>query len=58
LQLGSIGVGHRGTRWDWAVGYQFAYNGGRQVVNNVNPLADGTYRTFNNAVNISATIKF
>ncbi|HZR18343.1 MAG TPA: outer membrane protein transport protein [Verrucomicrobiae bacterium] len=58
LQLGSVGVGHRGTRWDWAVGYQFAYNGGRQVSGNVNPMVDGTYKTFNNAVNISATLKF
>ena len=58
LHLGSVGVGHRGKRWDWAFGYQFAYNGGRQVVNDVNPVADGTYRTFNNAVNIAATFKF
>lgn len=58
LHLGSAGVGHRGKRWDWALGYQFAYNGGRQVSNDVNPLADGIYRTFNNAVNLSATFKF
>lgn len=58
LQLGGLGFGHRGQRWDWALGYQFAYNGGHQVVNDVNPVADGTYRTFNNAVNLSATFKF
>lgn len=58
LQLGSIGIGRHGKRWDWAVGYHFAYSNRREVTGNVNPLADGTYRTFNNAVNVSATIKF
>jgi long-chain fatty acid transport protein len=58
LHLGSAGVGHRGKRWDWALGYQFAYNGGREVKDDVNPLANGTYKTFNNAVNLSATLKF
>jgi len=58
LQLGSVGVGHHGTRWDWAFGYHFAYNGGRDVQGNVNPLVDGTYRTFNNAVDASLTFKF
>jgi long-chain fatty acid transport protein len=58
LQLGSIGVGHHGTRWDWAFGYHFAYNAGRDVQGNVNPLVDGTYRTFNNAVDASLTFKF
>lgn len=58
LQLGSIGVGHHGVRWDWAVAYHFAYNGGRQVSNDVNALADGTYTTFNNAVDLAVTFKF
>jgi long-chain fatty acid transport protein len=57
LQLGSIGFGHHGKRWDWAVGYHFAYNGGRKVSGDANPLADGTYKTFNNAVNASITFK-
>ena len=58
LHLGSIGFGHHGQRWDWALGYHFAYNGGREISNNTNPSVDGTYKTFNNAVNISATFKF
>lgn len=58
LHLGSIGFSRRGTKWDFAVGYHFAYNGGRDVENNVNPLVDGHYKTFNNAVNVSATLKF
>jgi long-chain fatty acid transport protein len=60
LQLGSAGFGHHGKRFDWAVGYQFAYNGGRTVTGGQGSsvLADGTYKTFNNAVNISMTWKF
>ena len=58
LQLGSIGVGHHGQRWDWAIAYHFAYNGGRTINNNYNPQANGTYKTFNNAFNISTTFKF
>ncbi|MGC9941216.1 MAG: outer membrane protein transport protein [Verrucomicrobiota bacterium] len=58
LQLGGIGFGHHGQRWDWAVGYQFAFNAGRTVSGNANPLADGTYRIFNNAFNVATTYKF
>jgi long-chain fatty acid transport protein len=59
LQLGSVGFGYHGQRWDWAAAYHFAYNGGRDVQNDTaNPSADGTYKTFNNAFNIAATFKF
>jgi long-chain fatty acid transport protein len=58
LQLGSIGFGHHGQRWDWAIAYHFGYNGGRNVTNDSNPQADGTYKTFNNAFNVSTTFKF
>ena len=58
LHLGSIGFGHRGQRWDWAFGYHFAVNGGRTVKDSVPGGADGKYDTFNNAFNISATVKF
>jgi long-chain fatty acid transport protein len=58
LHLGNVGFGHHGVRWDWAVSYTLAYNPGRDVKNDVNPLADGTYRTLNNAINLSATYKF
>jgi long-chain fatty acid transport protein len=58
LQLGSIGFGHHGKRWDWAIAYHFAYNSGRTVSGDVNPQADGTYKTFNNAINVAATFKF
>jgi long-chain fatty acid transport protein len=62
LSLGSVGFGHHGERWSWALGYHFAYNFGRDVKGSTPSLAgesaDGHYRTLNNAVNISATYKF
>lgn len=59
LHLGSVGFGRRGTRWNWAVGYHFGYNPER-TVRGSRPasLADGTYRTLNHAINISATYRF
>jgi long-chain fatty acid transport protein len=58
LQLGSIGFGHHGQRWGWAIAYHFGYNGGRNVSNDSNPQADGNYKTFNNAFNVSTTFRF
>ena len=59
LYLGSVGFGYRGKRWDWAFGYQFGYNPGREVKNDTTaPLADGTYHILNHAFNIAATYKF
>jgi long-chain fatty acid transport protein len=59
LHLGSIGVAHRGLRWNWAVGYHFAY-GERDVTGGAGAsvLANGNYKTFNQAVNVSGTMKF
>lgn len=59
LHLGSIGFSHRGERWNWALGYHFGYNPGRTVRGSLPAaLADGTYRTLNHAINVSATYKF
>jgi long-chain fatty acid transport protein len=58
LHLGNFGFGHHGQRFDWAIAYQFAFNGGRTIDNDFNIAADGTYKTFNNAVNASVTVKF
>jgi long-chain fatty acid transport protein len=62
LQLGGIGFGHHGKRWDWSAAYQFGYNGGRTVSGSApspsGQTADGTYKTFNNAVNLAVTLKF
>jgi long-chain fatty acid transport protein len=59
LHLGSIGIGHRGRRWDWSAAYHFGYNPGRTVSGDVAyPLANGTYHVLNHAFNIAATLKF
>lgn len=59
LHLGSIGFGHKGKHWDWVAAYHFGYNPGRQVNDDVSfPQADGTYRVFNNAFSLAATLKF
>lgn len=63
LHLGSVGVGKRGEVWSWAVGYHFAYNGGRDVRGNIaNPFsgqsANGEFKTFNHAVNVSLRRSF
>jgi long-chain fatty acid transport protein len=62
LHLGSIGFGRHGVRWDWALAYHFGYNGGREVSGSAPSVAgetaDGTYKVFNHAVNLAATLKF
>lgn len=58
LHLGSVGVGHKGKTWDWDLGYTLAYNDKREVTGAVVPLANGTYRTLNHAINLSVTYKF
>lgn len=63
LHLGSIGFGHKGERYSWAVGYHFAYNGGRDVSGNgavslLGETANGEYRTLNHAINVSARYSF
>jgi long-chain fatty acid transport protein len=57
LWLPGIGFGRRGVRWDWAIGYHCAI-GSRDIKNDVNPIVDGSYKTFNNAFNLAATYKF
>ncbi len=58
LDLGGVGVGHRGQRWDWAAAFQFAY-GTRTVSGDTDyPSANGNYKTFNKAVNVSVAYKF
>ena len=62
LHLGSVGFGHRGEEFSWAIGYHFAYNGGRGVSGNQPSLAgqtaNGEFETFNHAVNVSVRYKF
>ena len=59
LHLGSIGFGHKGKHWDWALAYHFGYIPERKVNNDVSfPSANGTYHVFNNAVELAVSCKF
>lgn len=61
LHLGSFGFGRKGESWDWMIAYHFGLNPGRTVTGSTSATgqtADGTYRTLNQAINISFTYKF
>jgi long-chain fatty acid transport protein len=65
LHLFSVGVGHKGDRWGWALSYTLAYQPNRTVMGSSfnNPAApgstvDGNYRILNNAINGSISLKF
>jgi long-chain fatty acid transport protein len=56
LHVGSLGFGHRGEHWSWAVSGQIIA-GPPRTINNGTP-ADGTYQFFNQAVNVSLSYRF
>lgn len=58
LHLVSVGVARKGERWDWAVGYTFAFSGDYDIKGNVSPSANGNYSAINHAINLSTTLKF
>lgn len=62
LHLGSIGFGKRGDIWSWALGYHFAYNGGRTISGNAPNTAgestNGKFDTLNHAVNFTVRRSF
>lgn len=62
LHLGSLGFGHRGESFSWALGYHFAYNSGRKIEGNqpslIGESADGEWRTLNHAANFSVRYSF
>ncbi len=63
LQLVSVGLTSKGERFDWMLGYHFAYNGGRNVSGNqqlslIGESADGEYKIFNQAINLAIEFKF
>ena len=63
LHLGSIGLKSKGERFDWMVGYHFAYNSGRQVTGNqqfslAGDSADGRYEILNHAINLGIQFNF
>ncbi|MEQ9208341.1 MAG: hypothetical protein RLN96_00650, partial [Pseudomonadales bacterium] len=61
--LGSIGLKRKGQRFDWMIGYHFAYNSGRNVSGNqqfslTGDTADGEYKIFNQAINLAIQFNF
>lgn len=56
LHVASLGFGHRGQRWDWALSGQIITGPAREVRNG--NVADGKYNFFNQAVNFSVTYHF
>jgi len=63
LHLLSAGIGRKTDTISWALGYHFAYNSGREISGNtatslIGQTADGNYRIFNQAINLSVNYKF
>lgn len=63
LHVGSVGVGHKGEKWSWAVSYQLITGPPREVAGSISPSlvgekADGKYQFFNQALNVSLGIHF
>ena len=56
LHVISVGVGHHGERWGWAVAAQVIMGPERDISNG--NAADGTYQFFNQAINFAINYKF
>jgi long-subunit fatty acid transport protein len=62
LNVGSIGFGHKGEVWSWAISYDLI-TGAPRTVSGSTPSAtgqsaDGKYQFFNHALNLSLGYKF
>ena len=63
LHVGSLGFGHKGEHWDWAISGQIITGPSRTISNSqstslIGESADGRYHWFNQAVNVSLTYHF
>lgn len=58
LHIASMGVGYKGSRWDWAVAVQLIGGGYRTVTGNVNSTVDGKYRIFTPTLSVALSYKF
>jgi long-chain fatty acid transport protein len=56
LHVGSLGFGHRGEKWSWALSGQ-VIGGPERHISNGNA-GDGSYQFFNQAVNFSVAYRF
>lgn len=58
LHVGSLGVGHRGQHFDWALAGQIIGGAYRNVQGSVNPSVNGSYRLFTPTVSFSVGYHF
>jgi long-chain fatty acid transport protein len=58
LHVASLGVGHKGKRWSWAITGQIITGPARTVESSVFAPANGDYQWFNQAINIAAGYHF
>jgi long-chain fatty acid transport protein len=58
LHVASLGIGHRGEQWSWAVSGQIITGAARTVDESVFAAANGDYQWFNQAVNVSVAYRF
>lgn len=58
LHVGSIGVGYKGNRWNWAAAVQMIAGGWRTINNNVNPTVNGKYKLLTPTLSLSCGYRF
>jgi long-chain fatty acid transport protein len=58
LHVGSLGFGHRGRQWDWAVAGQLIGGGYRTVSGAANPAVDGRYSLFTPTLSLAVGYHF
>lgn len=56
LHVASIGIGHKGKRWSWALSGQIITGPSREISNG--KPSDGTYQFFNQAINFAVDYRF
>lgn len=58
LHIGSLGVGHKGEHWTWAVATQIIAGGWREAENLQYPVVNGSYRLFTPTLSFSLGYNF
>jgi long-chain fatty acid transport protein len=58
LHVVSLGVGYKGQHWSWAVAAQIIAGPVREVRGSQNPVVDGDYQFFNQAINFSIGYRY
>ena len=58
LHVGSLGVGHKGDAWGWALAAQIITGPSRTVSGDFNPAVDGQYSWLNYSLDASISYHF